>query len=107
MLFRWSDAKIVVIFVATTRIKHTAMHEMGFQIQKKIVFAIMESGRTMKKIYKWLHNHDIGMLRFLYLSPIVAALTPWQRLIQFVLMVDIAIAITYSAGQTRGWYKED
>lgn len=61
----------------------------------------------MKRLYKWLYKHDIGMLRFLYLSPIVAVLSPWQRVIQFVLMVDLAIAIIYSVGQTRDWYKED
>jgi len=61
----------------------------------------------MKRLYKWLYKHDIGMLWVLYLSPIVAVLSPWQRVIQFVLMVDLAVAITYSVGQTRDWYKED
>ena len=59
----------------------------------------------MKRLYKWLYKHDIGMLRFLYLSPIVAVLSPWQRVIQFVLMVDLAIAITFSVGNIK-WYKE-
>lgn len=52
----------------------------------------------LKRLYKWMNKHYIGVVRYLYISPIVAVLFCNERLFQAVILLDCAISITLQYG---------
>lgn len=63
--------------------------------------------KWLKRWYLWLYRHYVGMLRFLYLAPIVVMLVAGDKVFQAIVLFDCAMALTYSIGNSKGWYKED
>ena len=66
-----------------------------------------EKHKLAKRWYKWLRDHPTGVLRYLYLSPLVAVITTERWLVNFVCLLDAAIAITYQVGAAEKWNKEE
>lgn len=62
----------------------------------------------IKKFYKFLHNHPIGTIRFLYICPIVAvALDGFLTINPFVeltILFCAAISITIQIGNDQKWF---
>lgn len=61
----------------------------------------------IKRWYKWLCDHDIGVMRWLYLSPLIACFTLNEHIFRFVLLMDCAVSITFSIGNAKRWNRED
>lgn len=61
----------------------------------------------LKRWYKWLNKHIIGVIRYLYISPIIAVLFCNERLFQAAILLDCAISLTLQYGVVLKLEKED
>lgn len=59
-----------------------------------------------KSYYRWLVDHSVGVMRWLYLSPIVGVISMNDRVLWAILLLDCAISITYQVGRAAKWDKE-
>ena len=64
----------------------------------------------IKRFYKFLHNHPIGTIRFLYICPIVAVvldiLFGINSFFNLIILFCATISITIQIGNDQKWYSE-
>ena len=59
-----------------------------------------------EKRHLWLRRHDIGVLRFLCLSPIATLFVPSKYLTWAAVLFDCAVAPTFQVENNDQWYKD-
>lgn len=62
----------------------------------------------IKKFYKFLHNHSIGVVRSLYAAPIISAIVDKfvdnNIFFKTVILICCAISLTIQIGNDSKWY---
>ncbi|MBQ3199099.1 MAG: hypothetical protein IJB67_01845 [Firmicutes bacterium] len=59
-----------------------------------------------KRCYQWLAGHSVGVMRWLYLTPVVGVISMNDYVLWAILLSDCAISITYQVGHAAKWDKE-
>ena len=64
----------------------------------------------VKKFYKFIHNHSIGTIRFLYATPIVVVVIDKflnnNAFFKIAILLCCAISLTIQIGHDQKWYLE-
>ena len=61
----------------------------------------------IKKFYRFLHEHTIGVIRALYATPIIALLTNDGAFFKFIILLCCAISLTIQFGHDKRWYEDE
>lgn len=61
----------------------------------------------LKKFYKFICKHNIGVIRALYLAPLIVTILNNDYIFKFVIVLCAVISITYQAGNVGKWDRED
>lgn len=57
----------------------------------------------MERWYRFLCDHSVGVIRALYLAPVLAVLTCNETILWAVLLACTAVSITYQVGNGAQW----
>ena len=61
----------------------------------------------IKKFYRFLHEHTIGVIRALYATPIIALFTNNEPFFKFIILLCCAISVTIQVGHDKRWYEDE
>lgn len=59
--------------------------------------------KLIKRWYRFLCDHSVGVIRTLYLAPVPAVLTCNETILGAVLLACAAVSITYQVGNAARW----
>lgn len=61
----------------------------------------------IKRFYRFLHNHIIGVVRVLYVMPLIGVLPRNDTFFKIVVLICCAISLTIQLGNDGRWYEDD
>lgn len=65
----------------------------------------------IKKFYKFMHNHSLGVIRFLYVTPIVVVVIDKYLksnvFFKIAILLCCAMSLTIQIGNDQKWYLEE
>lgn len=65
----------------------------------------------IKRFYKFLHEHSLGVIRFLYATPIVVVVIDKflknDAFFKIAILMCCAISLTIQIGHNQKWYLEE